>query len=276
MSALSFAEFASVDAISPASSDGNDRAAEQTSLRQVAAPFLMVQKASPWAVSRLRRCFDCAIALCGIVFSLPILVLAALLVRITSRGPVLFRQKRMGRNGVEFTLYKFRSMRTEEQPGARITVSGDTRVTRVGSLLRRYKLDELPQFWNVLRGDMSIVGPRPKLPHHEALLLSVRPGITGPATLAFRHEEEMLRAIPEQDLDIFYEIFIKPTKARIDSEYMRDATCGSDIRLLSQTVFSCLRSPQPSVCGAYPGNEESRPISEPLSDALLRSWRESA
>ncbi len=151
---------------------------------------------------------------------------AALLVRVGSTGPIFFRQRRMGRNGREFTLYKFRSMSTcgDNSNGSCITVTGDTRITPVGTLLRRYKLDELPQFWNVLRGDMCLVGPRPKLPHHEALHMASRPGITGAATLAFRNEEDFLSEIPEDQLEVFYEMFVKPTKARLDLEYMRTAT----------------------------------------------------
>ena len=177
----------------------------------------------------------------------PFLLVVALLVRLTSHGPVLFRQRRMGRNGLEFTLYKFRSMRVANAAGPHVTVIGDVRITPFGALLRRYKLDELPQFWNVLRGDMSLVGPRPKLPHHEGLCLPCRPGITGAATLAFRREEELLASIPGHELDSFYEELIKPRKARIDREYIRNATLLTDLQLLWKTVTSCLgaSSPEP-------------------------------
>jgi lipopolysaccharide/colanic/teichoic acid biosynthesis glycosyltransferase len=244
MSAHSFAGPTSVETTITANDSEHEvyKASSKTSLRAVRCPVLLVQRGSPWTLSSLRRCVDFAITFCAILISLPLLFAVGLAVILTSRGPILFRQKRMGRNGVEFTLYKFRSMKTGNQSGARITVSGDSRVTRVGSLLRRYKLDELPQFWNVLKGDMSLVGPRPKLSDHEALLLSVRPGITGPATLAFRHEEEMLRGIPEHGVEIFYEVFIKPAKAHIDFEYMCNATCMTDIKLLWATVLCCLHS----------------------------------
>ena len=146
----------------------------------------------------------------------------------------------MGRNGREFTLYKFRSMCPKKGSNSSITVSGDVRITPVGVLLRRYKLDELPQFWNVLRGDMSLVGPRPKLPHHEALHMACRPGITGVATLAFRKEEEFLSGIPEDQLETFYEMFVKPAKAKLDLEYMRTATLASDLKVLWRTASACL------------------------------------
>ncbi|MBT9332270.1 sugar transferase [Paracidobacterium acidisoli] len=197
---------------------------------------------SPWVTSGPRRFLDCAVALFALALLAPALLLVALAVYLSSAEPVLFRQRRMGRNGQEFTLYKFRSMRTGEAPGSNITVSGDARITPVGAFLRRFKLDELPQFWNVLKGDMSLVGPRPKLPQHEALCIPSRPGITGPATLAFRHEEEILRGVPEYELESFYENFIKPSKARIDLEYMQNASLRSDLKLMWQTVASCVGS----------------------------------
>src|ERR1700761_5982120 len=141
----------------------------------------------------------------------------ALVIKFSSPGPVFFKQQRSGQSGRPFTLYKFRTMvtnaeqyrneleRMNEMTGPVFKLTKDPRVTGVGKILRKYSLDELPQFWNVLRGDMSLVGPRPKLPHHEALRLPCRPGITGAATLAFRHEERMLREISGEDVDRFYE-----------------------------------------------------------------------
>jgi lipopolysaccharide/colanic/teichoic acid biosynthesis glycosyltransferase len=198
--------------------------------------------ASPWADSVLRRALEFMAALLALIGFMPVMAIAAILVRWGSPGPVFFRQRRMGRNGSEFTLYKFRSMCPKKGSNSSITVSGDARITPVGALLRRYKLDELPQFWNVLRGDMSLVGPRPKLPHHEALRLACRPGITGVATLAFRKEEEFLSEIPEDQLEVFYETFVKPAKAQLDMEYMRTATLASDLKILWRTASACLLS----------------------------------
>jgi lipopolysaccharide/colanic/teichoic acid biosynthesis glycosyltransferase len=203
---------------------------------------VVVVPASPWALSALRRTLEIAVAAFAIIGLLPVMLVAGLLVRWSSPGPVFFRQRRMGRNGKEFTLYKFRSMCPRKGSNSCITVTGDVRITPIGALLRRYKLDELPQFWNVLRGDMSLVGPRPKLPHHEALVMVCRPGITGVATLAFRNEEEFLSEIPEDQLEIFYETFVKPAKAQLDLEYMRTATLGSDLRVLWRTASACLSS----------------------------------
>jgi lipopolysaccharide/colanic/teichoic acid biosynthesis glycosyltransferase len=193
-----------------------------------------------WINSRRRRLLDCLVAAAALAVLAPFFLLFAWLVRLSSPGPVFFRQRRMGRHGVEFTLYKFRSMRVTDVSGSPITVVGDSRITPIGAFLRRYKLDELPQFWNILKGDMSLVGPRPKLPEHEALFLHVRPGITGAATLAFRQEEEVLARIPEHQLEAFYQEVVKPSKAWIDMEYITNATFRSDLRLLSDTCTSCL------------------------------------
>ncbi|MGA7314381.1 MAG: sugar transferase [Silvibacterium sp.] len=187
----------------------------------------------------MRRFFDSAVAAIALLVLFPAMLLVMLLVRVSSPGPVLFRQRRAGRNREEFMLYKFRSMRVENSPGPAITVSGDPRITPIGAILRRYKLDELPQFWNVLKGNMSLVGPRPKLPHHEGLDLPCRPGITGMATLLFRGEEGILSRIPPYQLEAFYKICIKPRKARLDLEYMQSATLWTDLKLLWRTVCSC-------------------------------------
>ncbi|HTW49797.1 MAG TPA: sugar transferase [Acidobacteriaceae bacterium] len=217
-----------------------------------------------------RRCLDCAVALVALIALAPLLLLAAVLVRFGSRGPVLFRQRRMGRNGREFTLYKFRSMTESVGGGASITVAGDVRITPAGALLRRFKLDEIPQFWNVLRGDMGLVGPRPKLPRHEGLHLNCRPGITGVATLAFRREEEFLAGIPAHEIEAFYELFIKPAKAKMDLEYMRTATFSSDLRLLWNTAASCLFGADESlavpaeVIGQYAAEKVAPPKKEPI------------
>jgi lipopolysaccharide/colanic/teichoic acid biosynthesis glycosyltransferase len=217
--------------------------------RAAASGVRTLTEASPWVLSSTRRCLDVVVALAALAALAPLLLAAALLVRLSSRGPVFFRQRRMGRNGREFTLYKFRSMTPARECGSSITVAGDTRITPVGAFLRQFKLDEIPQFWNVLRGDMCLVGPRPKLPHHEALLMDCRPGITGAATLAFRREEEFLAGIPALELEAFYELFVKPAKATMDLEYMRSASFVSDLKILGRTVTSCLFGAEDSLAG---------------------------
>jgi lipopolysaccharide/colanic/teichoic acid biosynthesis glycosyltransferase len=230
----------------PAVSHNRTSAPRSDAARPIARPTAAAQ-ASRWALSTLRRALDITVAVIALLVFAPLMLFAAILVRRGSLGPVLFRQGRMGRNGRQFTLYKFRSMSPVKGNNSCITVSGDLRITPVGSFLRRYKLDELPQFWNVLRGDMSLVGPRPKLPHHEALLLPCRPGITGVATLAFRREEEFLSEIPEDQLETFYETFVKPAKAQLDLDYMRTATFGSDLKVLWRTASACLFSADDAV-----------------------------
>ncbi len=220
--------------------NGSDASRIASSLRTKA-------EASSWALSSLRRTMEVIVAIVALIVFLPVILVTGALVRFGSRGPVFFRQKRMGRNGKVFTLYKFRSMCPKTGRNSSITVSGDVRITPVGALLRRYKLDELPQFWNVLRGDMSLVGPRPKLPHHEALHMACRPGITGVATLAFRNEEELLSVVPEDQLEIFYETFVKPAKAQLDLDYMRKATFRSDMKILWRTASACLFSVEGSL-----------------------------
>lgn len=196
--------------------------------------------ASDWTVSRSRRLLDFCLAFLALVaFALPMIIIAAC-VRLTSKGRVLFSQQRVGRGGKLFWIYKFRSMAEAcgKQSGPGLTKSGDQRVTYLGRYLRRFKLDELPQLMNVLRGDMSFVGPRPKLPQYaEIANLPCRPGITGAATIAFRHEEEILRGVDAERIEAFYQENIKPLKARLDVCYMCKATPSSDLRVVASTVL---------------------------------------
>lgn len=203
-----------------------------------------IPTASPWVSSRTRRILEFLIAALALLLLLPVLAACWLLVRFTSPGPGFFRQRRAGRHGETFALYKFRSMRISASKGSLgHTVHNDHRITAVGCFLRRFKLDELPQFWNVLKGDMSLVGPRPKLPHHEGLCMPYRPGLTGRATLAFRHEERMLLLVHPAQVEDFYQAVVKPIKARLDMEYMSEATFASDLGLLYQTMKKCFAGP---------------------------------
>ncbi|HVZ82151.1 MAG TPA: sugar transferase [Terracidiphilus sp.] len=212
-------------------------------LHAVRAARTNTPAASRWSTSRAKRAFDVLVAGAVLsVFALPMLVIA-LCVRLTSRGPAIFVQQRVGRHGRLFSIYKFRSMYCAPRGNAGIglTGSGDQRVTPLGRWLRRLKLDELPQFYNVLRGDMSLVGPRPKLPQYFAgASMYCRPGITGAATLAFRCEEELLGNMPPSQIEVFYHRAIKPLKARLDSSYMRRATFWSDLRLIGATFAACV------------------------------------
>lgn len=207
-------------------------------------PTVYFAEPSAWSISAAKRCLDFTIAVLALLLTWPLLVITALLVRFRSPGPVIFRQERVGRGGALFTVYKFRTMEvTTQEHGPSMTKRGDPRVTAFGHFLRKYKLDELPQLVNVLRGDMSLIGPRPKLPlHMEVMNMPFRPGLTGAATLVFRCEEEMLQDIPDHELETYNCRLIKPLKAKLDWDYMSQATLGSDIAMLYQTAVSCVSS----------------------------------
>jgi lipopolysaccharide/colanic/teichoic acid biosynthesis glycosyltransferase len=205
-------------------------------------PALPVQvpPASDWTLSRSKRILDFSTALFMLTALLFPMLAIALCVRLTSKGPALFVQKRVGRGGRLFGIYKFRSMTVGSSSGPGLTMTGDRRITAAGRWIRRFKLDELPQFYNVLRGEMSLVGPRPKLPIYEPIVnMPFRPGITGAATLAFRHEEDILSGIHASQLEHFYSTEIKPRKAQIDLQYMSQATIGSDLRMIAATFLAC-------------------------------------
>lgn len=189
----------------------------------------------------LKFLFDRIFAFLGLVILSPVLLVVALLVRIKMPdGPVLFRQERIGKDGKPFSLVKFRTM-AGDQTGDTVTVAGDPRVTPLGAVLRRYKLDELPELWNVLVGDMSFVGPRPDVPGYaDALtgedreILQLRPGITGPATLKYRNEEELLAGF--EDPLRYNDEFIFPDKVRLNRKYLHNQSLGLDLRILLATL----------------------------------------
>jgi lipopolysaccharide/colanic/teichoic acid biosynthesis glycosyltransferase len=164
------------------------------------------------------------------------MLIVALAVKLNSKGPILFRQTRTGRDGRPFEILKFRSMESNCGKGPCVTKAGDARLTSIGGFLRKTKLDELPQLVNVLRGDMSLVGPRPKLPHHQTYTLRVRPGVTGAASLAFRDEERFLHHVPEHALDHCQINLLMPLKRELDDKYLAQASFLSDLAVLWRTV----------------------------------------
>jgi len=199
---------------------------------------LVRERVSAWSRSGVKRIFDCACILPVAPLLIPVFLLIGLAVRLTSSGPVLFMQKRMGRHGRPFTIVKFRTLEHCEAPSHHtVTTADNQRFTPIGPFLRRWKLDELPQLWNVLKGDMSLVGARPKLPEHQIGQLQCRPGITGAATIAFAREENYLARLPKHDLDEYYHELILPAKHQVDIEYMARATFFSDLRLLVDTIL---------------------------------------
>ena len=196
------------------------------------------QHVSRWCMSPFKRLFDLACVIPALILLSPIMLVVAILVWLTSDGPILFRQQRVGLHRRTFTIYKFRTMNHKLScAGPCVTKSGDSRLTPLGNVLRKYKLDEFPQLLNVLRGDMSLVGPRPKLPQHEHLDMQYRPGVTGAATLAFANEEDMLRDVPNDVLEDFHVQVVSPIKKRLDHEYQARATFTSDFRMLVDTVL---------------------------------------
>ena len=179
----------------------------------------------------------------GLILLLPVICVIALAIAIHSGKPVFFQQKRLGLNGRDFHLLKFRTMVTAKN-GPGLTRDGDARVTRIGRWLRKRKLDELPQLFNVLKGEMSLVGPRPDLEEFwsqasldDRRILELKPGVTGAASLAFCDEERLLAQVPAEQLASFYIQEVLPQKARLDSEYAARATFRSDCGILLQTVF---------------------------------------
>ena len=188
-----------------------------------------------------KRAFDIASALLGLALLAPLFLVVAAWIKLDSPGPVFFRQERIGRGGTPFRIHKFRTMRVEAA-GPALTVGADPRITRAGSFLRRSKIDELPQLIDVLRGDMSVVGPRPEVARYVAAyppalrekVLSVRPGITDPASLQFRDESALLAraADPERE----YREVVLPQKLRLAADYVDTASLGGDLRLIAATL----------------------------------------
>jgi len=191
----------------------------------------------------MKRLFDIIFSSLGLLFLGPLLVVVAFIIKLDSPGPVLFLQERIGKNFRPFSIYKFRSMSVDApQKGPSITVGGDKRVTRVGKFLRRYKIDELPQLINVLRGEMSFVGPRPEVRKYVELfrkdyekLLTIRPGITVPASIHFSDEENVLSS--SVNWEETYMTKILPEKIRLAEAYVDNHTILTDIRLIVQTFF---------------------------------------
>jgi lipopolysaccharide/colanic/teichoic acid biosynthesis glycosyltransferase len=231
------------ESVDSKTSEGADTVERQSQVHKPAlnprsSIHLVGERVSAWSRSRMKRFFDCACILPVAPLLIPLFLFIALAVRLTSRGPVLFLQKRMGRHGRTFTIVKFRTLEHRvDRAHQSVTTADNQRFTPVGPFLRRWKLDELPQLWNVLNGDMSLVGARPKLPEHQIGELQCRPGITGKATIAFAREESFLSRLPKQILDEYYRERILPVKHQLDVDYMSRATFWSDFKLLVDTVL---------------------------------------
>lgn len=204
------------------------------------------------------RAFDLLISAAGLVFLSPLLLAVGLLIKLDSPGPIFYKGDRIGKGGWPFKIYKFRTMVVDaDQMGAALTQGGDPRITRVGRILRKWKIDEIPQLANVLQGEMGIVGPRPEAPcyvqHYtprQRQVLQVRPGITGLTQVAFRHEETLLAGC--QDPELEYVEQIMPQKLNLDLEYIKNRSLLLDIKLIFRT-FWCVFEAEPAA------GKESRP-----------------
>ncbi|MBR0047440.1 MAG: sugar transferase [Bacteroidaceae bacterium] len=185
--------------------------------------------------------FDRVVSFIGLCFLWPVLLVVWVLIHIKMPGgPAIFTQKRVGKDGKLFTMYKFRSM-TVGHGGSSVSVAGESRITPLGAKLRKYKLDELPELWNVLIGDMSFVGPRPDVPGYadqlqgeDRLILKLRPGITGPASLKYKNEEEILAKV--ENPQKYNDEVIYPDKVKINLEYYYHHSLVGDIKLILRTI----------------------------------------
>ena len=223
----------------------------------------------PSSSKGLPRALEVVIALLGLIAISPVMLIAALAIAVTSPGPILFRQQRMGRNGQLFTLYKLRTMCLIHS-GPQVTSNGDCRITAAGRILRHSKLDEAPELWNVVKGDMALVGPRPEVPAYVDLknglwrqVLEARPGLTDPVTLVLRNEGLLLSSVAEPEK--FYLQYLQPYKLRGYIAYLERCSWRSDLAVLWQTIVAVIMprvSPPPSVeeiCGSTPA--DANPIS---------------
>lgn len=193
-----------------------------------------------------KRWFDVICSLIGLLLLAPILLIIAIIIKLDSKGPVLFIQGRVGKNNKDFHIYKFRTMRVQSESKGLLTLGNhDSRITKVGYFLRRYKIDEFPQLFNILKGDMSFVGPRPELRYYvnfynedDLKIFAVRPGITGLASLKYRNEVELLKAADDPE-DFFIKTII-PDKLKYNKEYIKKRNFFFDLKLIFITIIKVL------------------------------------
>ena len=195
----------------------------------------------------MKRLFDIFFSLLGLIILAPLLLVVSILIKLDSPGTVFFRQERVGKNFKPFSIYKFRSM-TADAPksGPAITVGGDMRVTRTGRFIRKYKLDELPQLINVLKGDVSVVGPRPEVPKFVDIfrsdykeILTIKPGITDYASIQYRDEESVLARYNNPEEGYIKEVL--PAKIRLAKQYIREKSISVDIAIILKTLYTIVR-----------------------------------
>lgn len=209
----------------------------------------------------VKRCFDIVVSIGGLILLAPLFAVVAVLIRLDSPGPIFFRQPRVGRGFTIFTILKFRTMVADASSrGGTLTAGADPRITRVGAALRLLKIDELPQLINVLRGDMSLVGPRPEVPRYVEMfradyreILTARPGITDLSSLKYRNEAAILGRVPRPEE--YYVSTILPDKIQLAKEYLRHASLAFDLRVILGTLKSLFAGQNPAR-REVPGGEE--------------------
>lgn len=194
----------------------------------------------------LKRIFDIISSLFGLILLSPFMLIIAILIKLDSKGPIFFKQVRVTKNGREFKIFKYRTMRVGSDKFSQITVGKDSRITKVGDFLRKYKLDEIPQLINVLIGDMSLVGPRPEVPKYVALyteeqreILKVRAGITDYASIEFSNENDILAN--ETDPEKAYIEKIMPRKIELNKKYLSEISVMTDIKIILLTIKKILK-----------------------------------
>lgn len=194
----------------------------------------------------IKRIFDIVMSLIGIIVLLPVMVIIAILIKSTSEGPILFKQTRVTKNGREFKIYKYRTMRENSEGNNQITVGNDSRITPIGKILRKTKLDEIPQLFNVLKGEMSLVGPRPEVPKYVNLytenqrkILEVPAGITDYASIYFSNESELLGKV--KDPDKFYIEKIMPYKIELNQKYIQNINIFEDVKIIILTILKIMK-----------------------------------
>jgi lipopolysaccharide/colanic/teichoic acid biosynthesis glycosyltransferase len=215
---------------------------EKSRLEKLGLEELRIETRSPY----LKRALDLIVAIPAAALLSPLFVAIAVWIKLDSRGPVFFRQERVGQFGRIFRMFKFRTMVVDaEKQGSLITIGADRRITRSGRLLRKYKIDELPQLFNVIQGGMSLVGPRPEVLRYVELytedqrrILALKPGITSPASIAFRGESELLAR--QEDPEHFYRVKLMPAKICEDLNYAKNASVFTDCAMLAKTFFRIL------------------------------------
>lgn len=190
----------------------------------------------------MKRLFDLVLSICGILFLLPFFIIVSILIKLDSDGDIIFKQIRVTKDGREFKIFKFRTMRPNTEKQGQITVGADNRITSIGKFLRKTKLDELPQLFNIVMGDMSFVGPRPEVPKYVAMytkeqkeILKVRAGITDYASIYFSNESEILGE--QKDPEKFYIEKIMPYKIKLNEKYIKEAGLITDIKIIFLTIF---------------------------------------